>query len=217
MEKMTISEALDERDYIAKKVQKDIFNLRVATVRREKDKLLTNGQDEEVFKKNGAANYQSILDQIARYKRINVAIVLSNATTKIKLRSGREMTVAEAITLKSNIAKGVDLEDLLASKLTEQYNYAVRKYDDLDDKYNQQRRDLMEHLVSSSEKKSDDSDIDAVDKIVEGYKPVYVDALENKNGSLLDIVNTMNDERENIIKEINSAIKISNATTFVEF
>lgn len=54
------------------------------------------------FKKNKKAEYQKIRDLITLRNNISKAIILSNATTNVVI-AGQEMTVAEAIDLKSNI------------------------------------------------------------------------------------------------------------------
>lgn len=218
MEKMTISEALDERDFLAEKIKKDIDSLDVITVKREKDPRTKKGVDVEEYKKKGASLYQSICDNIARYKRIQVAIVMSNAITKITLRSGQEMTVAEAIARKKMINQGDDLESRLYSSLASQNNVAVREYDHFKIEYENDRKNLMNSLLESGKSdKLDENQINACETMISGNAPIIVDALESGDKCLADIVGDMYENLHNIVKEINSAIKISNATTVIEF
>ena len=140
MERMTISEALDERDFLAEKIRKDIRSLNVITVKRKKDPRTKSGLEVDKFIADGKALYQSIQDNIDRYKRINVAIVLSNATTKIKLRtSGKEISVAEAIALKKMISTGEDFDTMLYKKLQDQNDKAIAQYDQLNMELERQR------------------------------------------------------------------------------
>lgn len=97
------------------------------------DKRIPQGIDRAVFVsyrgqfqkpaegvQNAAANYQSINDLIDRRRRIKSAIVASNATTKVTI-CGQEMTIAEAIEMKSSIAHKKRLRDALKR----QYGSAV--------------------------------------------------------------------------------------------
>ena len=191
MERMTISEALDERDFLAEKIRKDIRSLNVITVKRKKDPRTKSGLEVDKFIADGKALYQSIQDNIDRYKRINVAIVLSNATTKIKLRtSGKEISVAEAIA----------------------------QYDQLNMELERQRRSFTETLLQNgnTDKLTEDQ-LKSIDTVTESAVPEIIDAVATESTSLSDIVDKMYDEKNSIVKVINSAIKISNAVSDIEF
>ena len=220
MEKLLVSEALDERDFLLQKIRKDIGRLDVITVKRMKDPRTKNGLEVETFKSEGAALYQSIVDNIDRYKRINVAIVLSNANTKIKLRSsGEEMTVAEAIAHKKMINEGADLETMLCSKLVSQNDNAIRIYDQFNAALETQRKNFMDSMLqNSSVDKLTEEQLKSIDKVTESGTPEIIDAVATNDGkSLPDIIEKLTDKLNNQVKEINSAIKISNATTYIEF
>ena len=76
----------------------------------------------------------------------------------------------------------------------------------------------MESLLASTHsEKLDDTQIQSIDKMTEGSVPEIIDCLANSNGGTDDIINKMRTEVENMSKEINSAIKVSNATTEIEF
>ena len=219
MERMTISEALDERDFLAEKIRKDIRSLNVITVKRKKDPRTKSGLEVDKFIADGKALYQSIQDNIDRYKRINVAIVLSNATTKIKLRtSGKEISVAEAIALKKMISTGEDFDTMLYKKLQDQNDKAIAQYDQLNMELERQRRSFTETLLQNgnTDKLTEDQ-LKSIDTVTESAVPEIIDAVATESTSLSDIVDKMYDENNSIVKEINSAIKISNAVTEIEF
>ena len=100
--KMTIHEALAKKKLLAKQIEKLTDNLEIAVVAKASKDVLENGTKKTEFKKNKKAEYQKIRDLITLRNNISKAIILSNATTNVVI-AGQEMTVAEAIDLKSNI------------------------------------------------------------------------------------------------------------------
>lgn len=100
--KMTIHEALAKKKLLAKQIEKLTDNLEIAVVAKASKDVLENGTKKTEFKKNKKAEYQKIRDLITLRNNISKAIILSNATTSVVI-AGQEMTVAEAIDLKSNI------------------------------------------------------------------------------------------------------------------
>lgn len=100
--KMTIHEALAKKKLLAKQIEKLTDNLEITVVAKASKDVLENGTKKTEFKKNKKAEYQKIRDLITLRNNISKAIILSNATTNVVI-AGQEMTVAEAIDLKSNI------------------------------------------------------------------------------------------------------------------
>ena len=218
MEKMLIAEALDEKDLLTKKIETAIANLEFATVRREKDKKLRDGRTDEEFSDQVKAAYQSVSDMIDRRNRIAVAIVESNAKTIVKLRSGMEMTVAEAITRKKIMTTPIDVntsnvnleKKLIKAMETAYVNFSksLRSLQlDKDNKENDYKTRL-----TTREKELGEDDIKAIETLVQGETPVIVDPLNLKE-LLTDKVEKYNA----LAKELETAIKISNASTYVEF
>ena len=218
MEKMLIAEALDEKDLLTKKIETAIANLEFATVRREKDKKLRDGRTDEEFSDQVKAAYQSVSDMIDRRNRIAVAIVESNAKTIVKLRSGMEMTVAEAITRKKIMCTPIDVntsnvnleKKLIKAMETAYVNFSksLRSLQlDKDNKENDYKTRL-----TTREKELGEDDIKAIETLVQGETPVIVDPLNLKE-LLTDKVEKYNA----LAKELETAIKISNASTYVEF
>ena len=218
MEKMLIAEALDEKDLLTKKIETAIANLEFATVRREKDKKLRDGRTDEEFTDQVKAAYQSVSDMIDRRNRIAVAIVESNAKTIVKLRSGAEMTVAEAITRKKIMTTPVDantsnvnLEKKLIKAMESAYVNFSKSLRSLQLDKDNKENDYKARLTTR-EKELGEEDIKAIETLVQGETPVIVDPL-NLKGLLTEKVEKYN----TLAKELETAIKISNASTYIEF
>ena len=207
---MLICDALDVRDFLKKKIQKAVQNLNLITVKRKKDPKTSVNLTVEEFEAQAKSEYQSVMDMIDRYNRINVAIVESNAREMIKTRSGVEMTRAAAIAKKKIFNTSDDFQMILHNSLTEQLDSASndfrvysRSKDQLEDKYKTN--------LTTKEKGLSDDDLKAIEKIVEGETPEVIDPI-----GLKDVADNLANNYNALVKEIDTAIKISNATTYIE-
>ena len=207
---MLICDALDERDFLKKKIQKAVQNLNLITVKRKKDPKTSINLTVEEFEAQAKSEYQSVVDMIDRYNRINVAIVESNAREMIKTRSGVEMTRAAAIAKKKIFSTADDFQMILHRSLVEQLEDATdifrtysRSKDQLEDKYKTN--------LTTKEKGLSDEDLKAIEKIVEGETPEVIDPI-----SLKEVADNLANDYNALVKEIDTAIKISNATTYIE-
>ena len=102
-DKMLVTQALDERDLLVKKIQDKIEKASfVDTVKPNEEKVLDARVSRDEFAKDAESAYQQIQDLIDRFQKIDAAIVASNAQTKITTSYG-EFTVAGAISLRSRL------------------------------------------------------------------------------------------------------------------
>lgn len=209
-EKMLVCDALDERDFLQKKISDAIQAFQPCSVKRKMDKALQDGTTVEIFEEKVRREYQSITDMIARHKRINRALVLSNATTKIKIKSlDEEISIAEAISLRK--VSGYGMNDTLIGVMSRafdsaqtSYNRLLRNKDAMDEKY-------KDTLTGSGKSLSDD-EVKNVEALTDGYAPEIIDPI-----GVATKIQDLTDKEALILKEIDSAIKVSNATTYVEF
>lgn len=209
-EKMLICDALDERDFLKKKIQKAVQNLNLITVKRKKDPKTSINLTVEEFEAQARSEYQSVMDMIDRYNRINVAIVESNAREIIKTRSGVEMTRAAAIAKKKIFSTTDDFQMLLHRSLVQQLENASdtfraynRSKDQLEDNYKTN--------LTTKEKGLSAENLEAIEKIVDGETPEVIDPI-----SLKEVADNLANNYNALVKEIDTAIKISNATTYIE-
>ena len=210
MEKMLVAEALDERDLLTKKIKTAITNSKYSSVRREKDPKLANGQTDDEFAADAKATFQSIVDMIDRLNRINAAIVLSNANTIIKLRSGIEMTVAAAITKRKQMTIKDDIEDLFIRDLAGQAKGMLELYDSY--KKEKEKRETAYKTNFSNRDKLSKEDAEAIESLLKGDEPVMVDPI-----GIVKLSQEKQEAYAQLAKEIDTAIKVSNATTVIEF
>ena len=102
-EKMLVTQALDERDLLVKKITDKIRKAKlVDTKKRNEEKTAGERVTVEDFAKAAQSAWQQIMDLIDRYQRIDAAIVASNAATWVETTYGR-YTVAGAISLRNRL------------------------------------------------------------------------------------------------------------------
>lgn len=105
-EKMLVTQALDERDLLVKKISDKIAKASfVDNIKPNEDKVYAKRITKEEYAKEAESAYQQIVDLIDRFQKIDAAIVDSNAGTEIKTSYGT-FTVAGAISLRSRLRGG---------------------------------------------------------------------------------------------------------------
>lgn len=211
-EKMLIADALDERDFLREKIRKAISNCNFVTVKRKKDKRTKDGIDPDAFIEKAKSDYQSITDMIVRLKKINSAIIVSNATTEIKLKNGTTMTRAEAISRRKELrSRSDDLEYNFIEVMQRMITSSQREYNLLTKKADE-ATELYKSNLSSTDKELTVKQVEAAKTLTEEEYPEILDPLD-----LEKIYTDRSDQYSMIAKELDTAIKVSNATTYIEF
>jgi len=211
-EKMLMCDALDERDFLAKKISDSIRTFVPCFTKRKMDKKLATGEDVEEFSEKVKRDYQSIHDMIARREAINKAIIMSNATTKIKIKStDSEISVAEAIAMRKSINSD-DLTGKLLKVMERSFEGAINTYEVLARKKDQMDENYKNTLAGREGKILSAEEIESVEKLTDGYNAELIDPLKIK-----ELIDTIENKQAAIKKEIDTALKISNATTYIEF
>ena len=131
-ERMLVTQALDERDLLVKKIGDKISKIRVVdTKKRNEAKTMTGNTTTEEFGNTARAAYQQIIDLIDRHQRLDRAIVASNAATMLQTGHG-QISVAGAIALRNRLkgdgiygTKG-NFENLLTAEMEGQYRAGVQ-------------------------------------------------------------------------------------------
>jgi len=104
-EKMLVTQALDERDLLVKKIGDKISKMKLVDVKkRNEEKAAESRVTPEEFASTASAAYQSVMDLIDRFQHIDAAIVASNAASTVKTSYG-EFTVAGAIALRNRLKR----------------------------------------------------------------------------------------------------------------
>ena len=217
MEQLLMTQALDERDFLAKKIQDKIAKCKFVGVLEHKGDNFSTGETREQFTENVKKEVQSITDLIDRYERLERAITRSNAATVIKVFDD-EMTVAEAITIKnrlsdnglSGIATTRNFYDNLAFSSENAYKNAMSILSDINRKVDSAVDSMYYNLVGNSEATEETKNI------VEEYRKANTAELVDPVG-IETMITAWKETTKATLNEINVRIKISNATTTIEF
>ncbi|MDY3728788.1 MAG: hypothetical protein SO015_11640 [Wujia sp.] len=216
MEKMIVTQALDERDLLKKKIRDAIAKCDFVAVQKPGDDVIAQDKQKVAdYEAEVKASFQSIRDMMDRYTRLDAAILLANATTKIEV-AGKTMTRAAAINLRK-MMKGqgladTDFTDVMIRKMTTDLDRARLKIARSQEVADRQREVMSNSLVSSDKKVLSEDNLKSI--------TAYCDNLVLKLVDPIDIEKTIADMQEkwdNLTTNLESAIRISNATTYVEF
>ena len=211
METLKMTQALDEKNFLKIKITTAITNFNPITVVRPKDTVYKN---KETFEKDAKATYQSIVDQIDRYNRLSSAIIKANAEAMIEVK-GMTMSRAEAISLRTQLKSADNLEQKLLVKMRQSSREASMDLTELQSGLNNIRDKYASNMIASNstkEKSLSDDDIEIIDKLTAGYVPEVIDPI-----NLEDKITSYGDKYDNLLQELETAIKLSNATTDVTF
>lgn len=212
-EKMTIHKALAELKTMDSRIEKAIRETTyVLAVKHSAEKM--NGMTVNNFKDKMRSGYQKVNDLIARRDAMKRAVVLSNATTKVKI-GDKEMTIAEAIEAKNH---GMEFKSALLSQMNMAYLSA--------------QNDLMRNGGEALEKKAEqyvlaviaaqpkDSKMSVDSDAMKSLRQTYID---NNTYDLVDpldvtkIIERLDAEINEFNAEVDAALSTSNALTVIEF
>ena len=213
-ERLLVCDALDERDFLRKKITSAISSLKLVGSKRIKDAKVGVTPKEE-FENSAKPDYQSVNDLIDRYNRLDTAITLSNATTEIETRSGVKMTRAAAISMRKSIFGNEDTDFVgnLIYTMQKQYDYAVSNVSLLNKKADSELENYKNNLTKKSDAKAlSQEQIEMCEKLTADLHGELVDPIK-----IEEQINKLSEEHNALKKELDSAIKVSNSTTYVEF
>lgn len=132
-ENMSIHKAMVELKTLDKRIKDRIRSSTFAIANKHSNDKV-NGEPVAVYKEDTQSAYQSVLDMIKRHEAIKRAVVMSNATKKIKV-ADKEYTVAEAIYMKTQGTVFLDyLKEKIAKDLSNAQANCEIKNSNLDDR-----------------------------------------------------------------------------------
>lgn len=233
-ERMLVTQALDERDLLAKKIRDKISGASFTDVKKHNEQKVWEQKIlAKDFNQEAECAYQQIMDLIKRFHKIEAAIVASNAKAIIHTSFG-DYTVAGAIALRGRMLDSKKLENQ-ASTLKGKISESGKDENELDFErilYKKMKRELDERLLTVSMKNNQlESTAESMrlsilgkDSRVKEDKPLeVVNAYIKENTSELvdplDVrkkVAELQEKREKLISELDTQIKVSNATTVIE-
>jgi hypothetical protein len=205
MEDITITRALAELKLLDKRIVKKIETAEFVTLKSRRNAQQLNP---ELFANNSKAEFQSIQDLINRRNKIKNAIILSNATTKVKI-GDNIMSVAEVIERKQSLGYYKSLFEKLKVNRESVKSHVERN--------NQQvEADLQKILElnfgKSSTGKTNSDDIENISKAyrdsnkTEMLDPINID---QKIKDIEKIIDEFDRESNFVLSEANAMTKIS--------
>lgn len=216
-EKMLVTQALDERDLLVKKISDKIVKASfVDTIKPNEENVYAKKVKKEEYAKEAESAYQQILDLINRFQKIDAAIVDSNANTTVNTSYG-VFTVAGAISLRSRL-RGIgsyegsaDFEGQLQNKMYAEYNERVRFCDSKNSQLQITAENMRLSILGKESKSKDDKPLNVVEVYVKENTTELVDPLDVKKK-----LEALSEKRDKLLRELDTQIKVSNATTFIE-
>ena len=217
-EKMLVTQALDERDLLVKKIGDKIAKIQVVdTKKRNEEKTVNARATADDFGNSARAAFQQIMDMIDRYQRIDAALVLSNAKTKFSTSYG-DFTVTEAISLKNRLKKnGIyddagAFEDRLIRQMEWQYQDAVQISETKNKNLEMQAENMRLSILGKDSKVKDDKPLEVVDAYIRENTVEIIDSLDVRKKA-----EELRGKIDSLLTELETQIKVSNATTTIEF
>ena len=211
--KLLITQALDERDLLVKKINSKIERIDfVDGKKRNEEKVIQQVITKEEFCKKVKTSYQQIQDLIKRYQKIDEAIITSNANTYIETSFGT-YSVAVALSMRNRLRElnAMDFETILRNKMEENY-YKVLELKDLRNRRLEEDAEKMRlSILGKDGKYKDDKPLSVVDAYISENTVELIDPL-----NVLDEIESLKDKHTTLLSELETKIKISNATTFIE-
>lgn len=211
--KLLITQALDERDLLMKKINSKIERIDfVDGKKRNEEKVIQQVITKEEFCKKVKTSYQQIQDLIKRYQKIDEAIITSNANTYIETSFGT-YSVAVALSMRNRLRElnAMDFETILRNKMEENY-YEVLELKDLRNRRLEEDAEKMRlSILGKDGKYKDDKPLSVVDAYISENTVELIDPL-----NVLDEIESLKDKHTTLLSELETKIKISNATTFIE-
>lgn len=216
-EKMLVTQALDERDLLVKKINDKIAKASfVDTIKPNEKKVFAKKIEKEQYAKEAEASYQQISDLINRFQKIDAAIVESNAKATVQTSYG-VFTVAGAISLRARL-RGMgaydgeaDFEGRLQEKLRAEYNERIKFCDTKNSQLQTTAENMRLSILGRDAKTKDEKPLGVVEAYVKENTTELVDPLDIKKK-----LETLEEKRSTLLRELDTQIKVSNATTVIE-
>lgn len=216
-DKMLITQALDERDLLVKKIQSKIEKASfVDTVKPNEEKVFAARVTREEYAKEAERAYQQIMDLIDRFQKIDAVIVASNAVTKIQTSYG-EFTVAGAISLRNRLrgsgsySNEADFESSLQMKMERELQNCLGNAELKNKQLQSTAENMRLSILGKDSKTKDEKPLEVVETYVRENTTEIVDPIDVQKK-----IEKLQEKRDTLLTELDTQIKVSNATTFVE-
>lgn len=198
-QQMSIAQALVELKLLKSRIGK-CSNTEFVAV-----KTKTRAIDVAEFTKTAIAGLQSYKSLLNRYNTIRSKVVVSNATTVVKV-AGFEYTVAEAVERK----RSVEMEKEMVSVLRDQFRKATLTVEN----HQKAQQERLDKLVLQELGKDSKTNVEVVDALTETF-------LKNNKAELVDplslqvIINAMDKSIQDFESNVDWVLSESNGRTAI--
>lgn len=209
MEKMTIHRGLAELKLIDSKIEKQILQFEGLGIKQKDKPVKTNtvvlSQDD--FENKVKSSYDSIMSLIKRKSEIKAAIVAINTETLVKI-SNMEMSIADAITHKSNIS----LIKQFITKMKSNHSQVIGALNNNQNVTDTNLQKLLEASFGKDNTKVSKEDVDNISKpFLDNNTWTLVDPLK-----LSEKIEKLDKEVSNFEMEVDAVLSEINAVTYIE-
>ncbi len=215
--KLLVTQALDERRLLKKKIHDKIEKASfVDIIRRNEEQVSEKRIPRQDFHKEAESAYQQINDLITRYTRLDAAIIQSNANTWIDTSYGR-LSVAAAISLRDRLAEdhdfGYENKDFyvhLYDKMKKEYTQRVEKIETKNKALAQTAENMRLSILGKDTKTREEKPLEVVEAYVKENTSELADPLDIRRK-----MEELKERRDILLTELDTQIKVSNATVFI--
>ena len=214
--RLLVTQALDERDLLNKKINDKIMSaVFVDVVKHNEETVLNRRVDRETFQKEAQSSFQQINDLIERYKNIEAAIVESNANTFIETSYGK-FSIAAAIALRNRLRGDLkfdgkaDFETTLYQKMKRAYDDCVTTMEVKNDALAETAEQMRLSILGRETKVKSDKPLEVVETYIKENSMELADPL-----NMVSKMEQLQERKDKLLSELETQIKVSNATTFI--
>ena len=214
--RLLVTQALDERDLLNKKINDKIMSaVFVDVVKHNEETVLNRKVDRETFQKEAQSSFQQINDLIERYKNIEAAIVESNANTFIETSYGK-FSIAAAIALRNRLRGDLkfdgkaDFETTLYQKMKRAYEDCVTTMEVKNDALAETAEQMRLSILGRETKVKSDKPLEVVETYIKENSMELADPL-----NIVSKMEQLQERKDKLLSELETQIKVSNATTFI--
>lgn len=214
--RLLVTQALDERDLLNKKINDKIKTaVFIDVVKHNEETVMNRRVDRETFQKEAQSSFQQINDLIERYKNIEAAIVESNANTFIETSYGK-FSIAAAIALRNRLRGDLkfdgkaDFETTLYQKMKRAYDDCVTTMEVKNDALAETAEQMRLSILGRETKVKSDKPLEVVETYIKENSMELADPL-----NIVSKMEQLQERKDKLLSELETQIKVSNATTFI--
>ena len=214
--RLLVTQALDERDLLNKKINDKIKTaVFIDVVKHNEETVMNRRVDRETFQKEAQSSFQQINDLIERYKNIEAAIVESNAKTFIETSYGK-FSIAAAIALRNRLRGDLkfdgkaDFETTLYQKMKRAYDDCITTMELKNEALAETAEQMRLSILGRETKVKNDKPLEVVETYIKENSMELADPL-----NIVSKMEQLQERKDKLLSELETQIKVSNATTFI--